>query len=283
MNTFHSIVDCNKYNSIVILKYNNSQHSVHFTKINHTYRRNRQMNPTIKVEQVTKSFGKKIVLNDVNLSIPKGQLFGLIGPSGAGKTTLVKMIVGMDKADIGTIHVLNEKMPNLALLQDIGYMAQSDALYVELTGKENLKFFASLYKLKKQEQKSRIAYAANLVNLTSELNKRVSAYSGGMKRRLSLAIALIQNPKILILDEPTVGIDPELKLSIWNELLRLKNEEEKTIVVTTHVMDEAERCDFVAMVRDGRILTSGSPKELKSLFHTDNFDEVFLKAGVKQS
>ncbi|MDQ0200105.1 ABC transporter ATP-binding protein [Neobacillus ginsengisoli] len=241
------------------------------------------MNPTIKVEQVTKSFGKKTVLNDVNVTIPKGQLFGLIGPSGAGKTTLVKIIVGMDKADTGTIHVLNEKMPNLALLQDIGYMAQSDALYVELTGEENLKFFASLYKLKKEEQIRRIAYAANLVNLTPDLKKRVSAYSGGMKRRLSLAIALIQNPKILILDEPTVGIDPELKLSIWNELLRLKNEEEKTIIVTTHVMDEAERCDFVAMVRDGRILTSGSPKELKALFHTDNFDEVFLKAGVKQS
>jgi ABC-2 type transport system ATP-binding protein len=241
------------------------------------------MNPTIKIEQVSKSFGKKIVLNNVNLTIPKGQLFGLIGPSGAGKTTLVKMIVGMDKADTGTIHVLNEMMPNLALLQDIGYMAQSDALYVELTGEENLKFFASLYKLKKEEQKRRIAYAANLVNLTPELKKRVSAYSGGMKRRLSLAIALIQNPKILILDEPTVGIDPELKLSIWNELLRLKNEEDKTIIVTTHVMDEAERCDFVAMVRDGRILTSGSPKELKALFHTDNFDEVFLKAGVKQS
>jgi ABC-2 type transport system ATP-binding protein len=241
------------------------------------------MNPTIKIEQVSKSFGKKIVLNNVNLTIPKGQLFGLIGPSGAGKTTLIKTIVGMDKADTGTIHVLNEMMPNLALLQDIGYMAQSDALYVELTGEENLKFFASLYKLKKEEQKRRIAYAANLVNLTPELKKRVSAYSGGMKRRLSLAIALIQNPKILILDEPTVGIDPELKLSIWNELLRLKNEEDKTIIVTTHVMDEAERCDFVAMVRDGRILTSGSPKELKALFHTDNFDEVFLKAGVKQS
>jgi ABC-2 type transport system ATP-binding protein len=241
------------------------------------------MNPTIKVEQVSKSYGKKNVLNDVNLNIPKGQLFGLIGPSGAGKTTLVKMIVGMEKADAGSIQVLDQKMPNLALLQEIGYMAQSDALYVELTGEENLKFFASLYKLSKQEQKQRILYAANLVNLTSDLNKRVSAYSGGMKRRLSMAIALIQDPKVLILDEPTVGIDPELKLSIWSELLRLKNEEEKTIIVTTHVMDEAEKCDVVAMVRDGRILAIGSPKELKELYKTDNFDEVFLRAGGKQA
>ncbi|MFJ5713654.1 ABC transporter ATP-binding protein [Neobacillus sp. NPDC093127] len=241
------------------------------------------MEPTIKVEDVNKSYGKKPVLNVVNLTIPKGQLFGLIGPSGAGKTTLVKMIVGMEKADTGSIQVLNQKVPNLVLLQDIGYMAQSDALYVELTGEENLKFFASLFGLNKEAQKQRIAYVANLVNLTDDLKKRVAAYSGGMKRRLSLAIALIQDPKILILDEPTVGIDPELKLSIWKEFLRLKNEEGKTIIVTTHVMDEAVKCDYVAMVRDGRILTSGSPSELKALYETDDFDEVFLKAGVKQS
>ncbi|WP_144554083.1 ABC transporter ATP-binding protein [Bacillus sp. X1(2014)] len=241
------------------------------------------MKSTINVEDVSKSFGKKTVLNEVNLSIEKGQLFGLIGPSGAGKTTLVKMIVGMEKADKGSIHVLNKKMPNLSLLQDIGYMAQADALYGELTGEENLKFFASLFGLNKEEQKKRLLYVANLVNLTNDLNKRVGAYSGGMKRRLSLAIALIQDPQILILDEPTVGIDPELKLSIWKEFLRLKNEEQKTIIVTTHVMDEAVKCDYVAMVRDGRILTSGTPNELKALYGTDDFDEVFLKAGVKQS
>ncbi|MBV7505757.1 ABC transporter ATP-binding protein [Bacillus sp. sid0103] len=241
------------------------------------------MNSTIKVEQVSKSFGKKTVLNEVSLSIAKGQLFGLIGPSGAGKTTLVKMIVGMEKADKGSIHVLDKKMPNLSLLQEIGYMAQADALYSELTGGENLKFFASLFGLNKEAQQKRITYVANLVNLTDDLKKRVGAYSGGMKRRLSLAIALIQDPKILILDEPTVGIDPELKLSIWKEFLRLKNEEQKTIIVTTHVMDEAVKCDYVAMVRDGRILTSGTPKELKALYGTDDFDEVFLKAGVKQS
>ncbi|MEO2077759.1 MAG: ABC transporter ATP-binding protein [Bacillus sp. (in: firmicutes)] len=241
------------------------------------------MESTIQVNQVSKSFGKKPVLSDVTLTIEKGQLFGFIGPSGAGKTTLVKMIVGMEKADTGSIHVLDQKMPNLGLLQDIGYMAQSDALYVDLTGEENLKLFASLYKLKKAEQKQRIAYVADLVNLTDDLKKRVAAYSGGMKRRLSLAIALIQDPKILILDEPTVGIDPELKLSIWKEFLRLIEEEQKTIIVTTHVMDEAERCDYVAMVRNGRILTSGSPMELKAAYGTDNFDEVFLRAGVKQS
>jgi len=237
------------------------------------------MKETISIQKISKRYGNKVVLNDIYLSITEGSIYGFIGPSGAGKTTLVKMIVGMDKPDHGAIHVLNERVPNLRMLQEIGYMAQSDALYAELTGKENLSFFASLYKLNKAEIKDRITYTANLVNLTEHLSKKVSAYSGGMKRRLSLAIALIQNPQILILDEPTVGIDPELRFSIWKELIRLKEQEGKTIIVTTHVMDEAEKCDYIAMVRDGAIITSGTPQELKEQYKASNFDEVFLNAG----
>lgn len=236
---------------------------------------------TIQIQEVTKSFGKKVVLKDINFDIKEGCIYGFIGPSGAGKTTLVKMMVGMDVPDKGSIYLLGEKMPNLNILQQIGYMAQSDALYTTLTGKENLMFFASLFKLDKTEKQKRIAYAADLVNLTADLNKRVSAYSGGMKRRLSLAIALIQNPQVLILDEPTVGIDPELRLSIWNELLRLKNEEGKTIIVTTHVMDEAEKCNYIAMVRDGSFIATGTPRQLKGQYEVNSLDEVFLNAGRK--
>lgn len=239
------------------------------------------MRETIVIKKVSKSFGKKVVLNEIDFSIEEGKIYGFIGPSGAGKTTLVKMIVGMDVPDNGSIYVLDQKMPNLKILQDIGYMAQSDALYMQLTGKENLMFFASLYNLNKTEIKKRITYAAQLVSLTDDLSKKVAAYSGGMKRRLSLAIALVQNPKILILDEPTVGIDPELRFSIWNELIRLKKEEGKTIIVTTHVMDEAERCDYISMVRDGSIIATGTPVELKEQFKAKNFDEVFLYAGRK--
>lgn len=235
----------------------------------------------IQIQEVTKSFGKKVVLKDINLDIKEGSIYGFIGPSGSGKTTLIKMIVGMDKPDEGSIYLLGEKMPNLNILQQIGYMAQSDALYTTLTGKENLMFFASLFKIDKTEKQKRIAYAADLVNLTAHLNKRVSAYSGGMKRRLSLAIALIQNPQVLILDEPTVGIDPELRLSIWNELLRLKNEEGKTIIVTTHVMDEAEKCDYISMVRDGSFIATGTPRQLKDQYEVNSLDEVFLDAGRK--
>ncbi|MEC0370346.1 ABC transporter ATP-binding protein [Paenibacillus chibensis] len=241
------------------------------------------METTVSVEQVSRAFGKKTVLSGVSLHMEKGQIYGLIGPSGAGKTTLVKMMVGMDKPDQGTIEVLRTPMPSLSMLQQIGYMAQSDALYNELTGEENLRFFASMFKMGKTEQKQRIAYAAKLVNLTDELEKKVSAYSGGMKRRLSLAIALLHNPPILILDEPTVGIDPELRQSIWAELIRLKGTEQKTIIITTHVMDEAEKCDVLAMVREGRILASGTPLQLKQQYDAENLEDVFLRAGGKES
>lgn len=234
---------------------------------------------SITIENVSKNFGEINVLNEISVTINEGSIYGLIGPSGAGKTTLVKMIVGMDSTDSGHIHVLNKKVPSLELLQDIGYMAQSDALYIELTGMENLKFFASLYMMNKTEIKQRISYVGDLVNLTNELTKKVSAYSGGMKRRLSLAIALIQNPKILILDEPTVGIDPELRQSIWRELFRLIKEEAKTIIITTHVMDEAEKCDYIGMIREGRMLANGTPEELKKLYEAKNLDDVFLNAG----
>ncbi|MEI4771245.1 ABC transporter ATP-binding protein [Psychrobacillus sp. FJAT-51614] len=236
------------------------------------------MTSTIVLNQVSKSFGKKTVLNKVSISVHSGEIFGLIGPSGSGKTTLVKMIVGMDQPTNGEIQVLNTPVPNLYLSQKIGYMAQADALYNDLTGRENLTFFASLYKLNKGVQKERIAYAADLVGLTHQLSKRVQNYSGGMKRRLSLAIALIHDPELLILDEPTVGIDPKLRKSIWEEINRLKMEG-KTILITTHVMDEAEKCDKLAMVRDGEIISSGSPLELKNQYQISSLEEVFLLAG----
>lgn len=237
------------------------------------------MKDTVTIQDVSKSFGKKVILKNITFEIKEARIYGFIGPSGAGKTTIVKMIVGMDIPDKGSIYLLGEKMPNLNILQQVGYMAQSDALYNALTGKENLVFFASLFKLNKTERQNRIAYAADLVNLTSDLDKKVSAYSGGMKRRLSLAIALIQNPKVLILDEPTVGIDPELRLSIWNELLRLKEEEGKTIIITTHVMDEAEKCDYISMVRDGALIANGTPSQLKEQYSVNTLEEVFLNAG----
>ncbi|MEC1180203.1 ABC transporter ATP-binding protein [Metasolibacillus meyeri] len=233
----------------------------------------------ISLNNIAKSFHHKQVIAPLSLNLPQGQLIGLLGPSGCGKTTLIKMIMGMLKPDNGQIQALGLQVPHQQLLTDIGYMAQADALYLDLTGEENLYFFAKLYKLSKQERTQRVTYAAQLVRLTDDLQSKVGDYSGGMKRRLSLAIALLQNPPLLILDEPTVGIDPVLKKEIWQELTRLKNEEQKTILVTTHAMDEAEKCDRLIMLRGGHIIANGTPKALKEHYQAQDFDEVFLKAG----
>ncbi|MDM5210665.1 ABC transporter ATP-binding protein [Peribacillus sp. NJ4] len=237
------------------------------------------MKNAISIEGIAKGFHHKKVIQPLNLNIEKNGIFGLLGPSGCGKTTLIKMIVGLLKPDAGKVTVLDNEVPNEALLMDVGYMAQSDALYTELTGAENLAFFAKLYRLSKKERRERIQYAAEIVQLTNDLNVRVAYYSGGMKRRLSLAVALIQNPEILILDEPTVGIDPLLKQSIWQELERLRNEDHKTIIITTHLMDEAERCDKLAMLREGEIIASGTPAALKTQYAVDTLDDVFLRIG----
>jgi len=232
----------------------------------------------IKVSNVTKKFSKNLILDDISLNIEQGSIVGLIGLSGAGKSTLVKAIMGMEKVNSGNIEVLNAKVPNLKILNDIGYMAQSDALYEDLTGKENLEFFGKLFKLKKDELKKRIEYTSKLVNLENHLDKKVSAYSGGMKRRLSLSLSLIQDPTLLILDEPTVGIDPTLRLNIWKELHDLKLQG-KSIVITTHVMDEATKCDKLALIRDGKIIATGTPDELICEFNVSSIEEVFLKIG----
>jgi ABC-2 type transport system ATP-binding protein len=239
---------------------------------------NMKNNPTIYVSNVSKRFGKTTVLSDINLNIGRGEIFGLLGPSGAGKTTLVKMIAGIDTSTSGEISVMETIMPNFTILPSIGFMAQSDALYEELTALENLDFFGSLYGLRGNLKKQRIKEVMTLVNLIEELKKPVSQYSGGMKRRLSLAAAILHSPPILILDEPTVGIDPVLRKSIWNEL-KIIAQHGTTILVTTHVMDEADKCDRLGMIRDGRLIATGTPSELKHQTNSQTIEDAFLHFG----
>ncbi|WP_297429153.1 ABC transporter ATP-binding protein [Clostridium sp.] len=232
----------------------------------------------IRIQHVNKSFGKKQVVFDISLDIPYSQILGLLGPSGSGKSTLVKMIAGIDSPTSGSIHLLNTKMPELSIMDKIGYMAQSDALYNELTAEENMIFFSSMYKLNRSKQKQRISEVMELVNLSEHLKKQVKQYSGGMKRRLSLAIALVHEPPVLILDEPTVGIDPVLRKSIWDELYKLKNNG-TTIIVTTHVMDEVEKCNSLGMIRDGKLIAIGSPAQIKKDSNSSTIEEAFLYYG----
>jgi len=235
-------------------------------------------NEIIDVTDLSKSFGKKEVLKKISFHVDKGEIFGLLGPSGSGKTTLVKCLIGMETPTTGTIHVLNTKVPNLDLTMKIGFMAQSDALYTDLTAYENVDFFASLYGLKGQYKKERIEYVLSIVNLLNDRKKKIHQYSGGMKRRLSLAISLLHDPDVLILDEPTVGIDPILRKSIWEELERMRLNG-TTIVVTTHVMDEAEKCTKLGMIRDGHLIAIGTPNELKDRVSVTSIEEAFLTYG----
>ncbi|MFC5465240.1 ABC transporter ATP-binding protein [Lederbergia graminis] len=232
----------------------------------------------VSVRHISKSFGKHQVLEDINLDIYEGEIFGLLGPSGAGKTTLVKQLSGLDTPTSGENYIFQEKMPDLKLINRIGYMAQSDALYEELSAKENLQFFAELYGLKGTKQSQRIKEVMKLVQLLDHINKPISTYSGGMKRRLSLAIALLHEPEILILDEPTVGIDPVLRKSIWGAFYELK-QQGTTLIVTTHVMDEADKCDRLGLIREGKLIAVGTPQQLKEETKTTSIEDAFLAYG----
>ncbi|ARW18937.1 ABC transporter ATP-binding protein [Pediococcus pentosaceus] len=231
----------------------------------------------IELKNIAKSFGKQNVLKNINLNVQQGQIVGLIGPSGSGKSTIIKIALGMEVADKGTAEIFEAKMPNRKLLSKIGYMAQTDALYMTLTGFENLKFYAKMKGIKSSELQLQIDHVAEIVDLKDALNKRVEGYSGGMMRRLSLGIALLGNPKLLILDEPTVGIDPALRRKIWRELKRIKNSGQ-SILITTHVMDEAEQVDEVALILDGNVIALDSPKNLKRQYDVPSIEDVFLKA-----
>lgn len=232
----------------------------------------------IVMDHVNKYFGDKQVLKDVSMTVPYGCIYGLLGPSGCGKTTSVKIMAGISESSSGETYVLGRKMPQLALMNEIGYMAQSDALYTVLSAADNLEFFASIYGMKKTAYKKRILEVMELVNLADDLHKPVGAYSGGMKRRLSLAMAILHNPKVLILDEPTVGIDPLLRQDIWRELNQM-SENGVTILVTTHVMDEAEKCHQLAMMRRGVLIAQGTPRELQEKIGAATIEEAFIHYG----
>jgi len=241
-----------------------------------------QEGTAVEITHLNKSFDKKQILYDINLNVHNATILGLLGPSGSGKTTLVKLMAGIETPDSGEVYVLGEKMPKLKMLKKIGYMAQADALYSDLTAEENLDFFASMYGLTGADKKKRIEEVMKLVNLYDYLKLQVKKYSGGMKRRLSLAIALLHEPPVLILDEPTVGIDPVLRIAIWEELYKLCRSG-TTIIVTTHVMDEAEKCHELGMIREGRLIAVGTPEEILRASNSKTIEEAFLfYGGVKR-
>ncbi|MGD1053567.1 MAG: ABC transporter ATP-binding protein [Candidatus Dormibacteria bacterium] len=231
--------------------------------------------PAVSVEGLTKTFGPIRALDGVSLTVGAGEIYGLLGPNGAGKTTLIRSLVGLVTADAGTVTVLGRRLPDRAILADVGYMPQAPALYADLTAEENVRFFASVHELDRHRGARSAADALALVDLTSRRGSVVATLSGGMRQRLSLACALVHRPRLLLLDEPTVGVDPQLRTELWQRFATM-SDEGTTIIVSSHVMDEAERCGRLGLVRYGRMLAEGTSTELRRLAGVERLEDAFL-------
>ncbi|MCE5187593.1 MAG: ABC transporter ATP-binding protein [Eubacteriales bacterium] len=235
----------------------------------------------IHAQDIYKQFGDEAVLRGIDLNVSSGEIVGILGPSGAGKTTLIKCLIGTLGLNRGSVFIHGVAMPSLCMMDRIGYMAQQDALYDDLTGFQNLVFYGRLKGMRKRAAKDQSHELMALVELSGDESKKVAHYSGGMKRRLSLAAALIGDPDVIVLDEPTVGIDPVLRELFWQEFGRLKAKG-RAIMITTHVMDEAEKCDRLILLRDGTILENGSPERLKQKTPKGTLEAVFLESAKRQ-
>ncbi len=227
----------------------------------------------VEATGLAKRFGRIEALRNVDLRVGAGQTFGLLGPNGSGKTTLIRLIGGLLRASAGSLTVLGEAMPSRRILQDIGYMPQTPALYQEITVRENVLFFARLYG---GAATARVDEVLELVGLRERADSPVHTLSGGMRQRTSLACALVHGPRLLLLDEPTVGVDPPLRVAFWQYFHRL-NQQGVTIIVSSHVMDEAERCDRLVMLWRGVNLAEGSADELRQQADASSLEDAFLK------
>src|SRR5207247_411429 len=222
-------------------------------------------------DNVVKSFGALKALDGVTLKVKTGEIYGLLGPNGAGKTTLIRAIVGLVAPDSGTVTVLGRRMPDLDILAQVGYMTQQAALYPDLSVEENLRFFAAI-----SGAEGNVTEVLKTVELDQRRTSVVANLSGGLRQRCSLACALIHRPRLLLLDEPTVGVDPQLRVQFW-EHFRMMAAAGTTIIVSSHVMDEAERCQRLGLVRFGKLLAEGTPSEVRAQAGSSNLEEAFLR------
>ncbi|CAF0942665.1 unnamed protein product [Brachionus calyciflorus] len=239
--------------------------------------------PAVFIKSGYKSYGKYSVLRDLNLNVPTGAIYGLLGPSGCGKTTILRSVVGRVNLDSGLIKVLGKEpgekghgVPGVL----VGYMPQEIALYNEFTINETLVYFGFLHNMKRENVNRRRDFLVEFLDLPSK-TRLVKNLSGGQKRRVSMAIALLQEPKLLILDEPTVGVDPILREKIWSHLIDISKASHTTIIITTHYIEEARKADRVGLIRNGKILAENSPEYLLQTYNESSLENVFLKLCIR--
>ena len=236
---------------------------------------NQAAQPAVEVRDLVKTFGRLRALDRISLSVRRGEIYGLLGPNGSGKTTLIRTMVGLIRPDSGTVTVLDRRMPELGVLSRIGYMTQAAALYPDLSVDENLRFFAAIY-----GAESGVDDALRFVDLYDRKKSVVSTLSGGMRTRASMACALVHQPELLLLDEPTVGVDPQLRAQLWDRFQKMA-QGGTTIIVSSHVMDEAERAQRLGLILFGRLLAEGSADDLRKQAGVDRLEEAFLKLAAQ--
>ena len=233
----------------------------------------------IVIKNLVKKFDDITAVNDLSFEVPEGQIFGLLGPNGAGKTTAINMMVGLLKPTSGDVYVggYDVKKSLKKVKKFIGVCPQHAAIYKFLTGRENVELFGNLHAMDKKELKQRTDFLLNAVNFTEASTRKAKGYSGGMLRQINMLMALVNDPYILFLDEPTVGMDPRARRKTWEFISSLK-EQNKTVILTTHYIEEAEALsDTVAIIDYGELIAMGSPKELMEKYEAKNLEKVFMK------
>jgi len=233
----------------------------------------------IVIDNLTKKFEDVTALDGLSLEIGKGELFGLLGPNGAGKTTIINVLCGLLEPTSGSASVggYNVQEDSERVKELIGVCTQETAVFPYLTGRENVQLFGNLYAMPKEKLRRNTDELLQKMSLTEDADRRVGKYSGGMRRRINLIMALVHDPEIAFLDEPTVGMDPQSRHAVWGFIRELK-QKGRTVILTTHYMEEAEElCDRVGIIDHGKLIALGSPGQLKEKFGVRNLEEVFIQ------
>ncbi|OEU95466.1 multidrug ABC transporter ATP-binding protein [Streptomyces abyssalis] len=232
--------------------------------------------PAVHASRFSVVRGGRTVVDDLTFDVPSGIVTGLLGPSGCGKSTLMRALVGTQAKVTGTLEVLGRPAGAAPLRARVGYVTQDPSVYGDLTARQNLDYYAAVLGIPRRRRAEAVDRALSDVDLTSHADSLTGNLSGGQHSRVSLAVALLGSPELLVLDEPTVGLDPVLRRDLWNLFHRLASENGTTLLISSHVMDEADRCQNLLLMRSGRLLANESPDALRARTHTGSVESAFL-------